>query len=310
MAGLGRGLNSLINLSNTAKTERDNSTGNPVSVAVDEVKSDNTDKGIVNISLSELKASVYQPRKSFDEESINELAQSIKEHGLLEPLLVKKVPDSTLYEIICGERRYRACKVAKLDKIPCIVRDDLEINGYAIALIENIQREDLNPVEMANAFSLMISECNLTQDELAKTLGKSRSTVTNILRINNLHEEIKKMIVAHQIDLGHAKVILSLDDKDIQLKAALYVVKHKLSVRKTEDLVKKLQDGNFDSLEKSCPKYQNDNFKTWESAISNSLEGVKVKISASNDEKGKITLSYSSKEQLDSLIKYFSSDKK
>ncbi|MGN1281625.1 MAG: ParB/RepB/Spo0J family partition protein [Succinivibrio sp.] len=309
MAGLGRGLNSLINLSNTAKTERDNSVNNSVS-AVEEIKNTNNENGIVNISLSELKASAYQPRKSFDEESINELAQSVKEHGLLEPLLVKRIPDSNLYEIICGERRYRACKLAKLDKIPCIVRDDLELNGYAVALIENIQREDLNPVELANAFSLMISECSLTQEELAKTLGKSRSTVTNILRINNLHEEIKKMIVAHQIDLGHAKVILSLEDKELQLKAALYVVKHKLTVRKTEDLVKKLQSGNMDSLDNKSSKYQNENFKNWESMISSSLEGVKVKISASNDERGKITLSYSSKEQLDNLISYLSADKK
>lgn len=123
-----------------------------------------------------------------------------------------------MYEIICGERRYRACKLANLSSIPCLIRDDLELNGYAVALIENIQREDLNPVEMANAFLLMLNECNLTQEELAKTLGKSRSSVTNILRINNLHDEIKNMIVDGQIDLGHAKVILSLEDKELQLK--------------------------------------------------------------------------------------------
>ena len=199
------------------------------------------ENSVVLLPIEKLKASVYQPRKAFDEEKLNELASSIKEHGLLEPLLVKKSQDD-LYEIICGERRYRACKLANLSSIPCLIRDDLELNGYAVALIENIQREDLNPVEMANAFLLMLNECNLTQEELAKTLGKSRSSVTNILRINNLHDEIKNMIVDGQIDLGHAKVILSLEDKELQLKAAQYVVKNCLTVRQTEKLVSDIKE--------------------------------------------------------------------
>ena len=208
------------------------------------------ENSVVLLPIEKLKASVYQPRKAFDEEKLNELASSIKEHGLLEPLLVKKSQDD-LYEIICGERRYRACKLANLSSIPCLIRDDLELNGYAVALIENIQREDLNPVEMANAFLLMLNECNLTQEELAKTLGKSRSSVTNILRINNLHDEIKNMIVDGQIDLGHAKVILSLEDKELQLKAAQYVVKNCLTVRQTEKLVSDIKENG---LEDNAPK--------------------------------------------------------
>ena len=280
-----------------APSEKENSTA---TLPVDE-------NSVVLLPIDKLKASVYQPRKDFDEEKLNELASSIKEHGLLEPLLVKKSQDD-LYEIICGERRYRACKLANLSSIPCLIRDDLELNGYAVALIENIQREDLNPVEMANAFSLMLNECNLTQEELAKTLGKSRSSVTNILRINNLHDDIKNMIVEGQIDLGHAKVILSLEDKELQLKAAQYVIKKGLTVRQTEELVKNIKENGLEeNSTKSKESYKNPSFNDWEKNISNVLSGVKVKFNASNEDKGKITLSYTSKEQLEHFLSLFSS---
>ena len=264
------------------------------------------DNSVVLLPIEKLKASVYQPRKAFNEESLNELASSIKEHGLLEPLLVKKSQDE-MYEIICGERRFRACKIAQLASVPCLIRDDLELNGYAVALIENIQREDLNPVEMANAFSLMLNECNLTQEELAKTLGKSRSSVTNILRINNLHDEIKNMIVEGLIDLGHAKVILSLEDKELQLKAAQYVVKNSLTVRQTEKLVSDIKENGLeDNTTKSKKSYKNPSFNECEKNIGNVLSGVKVKFNASNEDKGKITLSYTSKDQLEHFLALFS----
>lgn len=264
------------------------------------------DNSVVLLPIEKLKASVYQPRKAFNEESLNELASSIKEHGLLEPLLVKKSQDE-MYEIICGERRFRACKIAQLASVPCLIRDDSELNGYAVALIENIQREDLNPVEMANAFSLMLNECNLTQEELAKTLGKSRSSVTNILRINNLHDEIKNMIVEGLIDLSHAKVILSLEDKELQLKAAQYVVKNSLTVRQTEKLVSDIKENGLeDNTTKSKKSYKNPSFNEWEKNIGNVLSGVKVKFNASNEDKGKITLSYTSKDQLEHFLALFS----
>ncbi len=264
------------------------------------------ENSVVLLPIEKLKASVYQPRKAFDEEKLNELASSIKEHGLLEPLLVKKSQDD-LYEIICGERRYRACKLVNLSSIPCLIRDDLELNGYAVALIENIQREDLNPVEMANAFLLMLNECNLTQEELAKNLGKSRSSITNILRINNLHDEIKNMIVDGQIDLGHAKVILSLEDKELQLKAAQYVVKNCLTVRQTEKLVSDIKENGLEyNAPKSKKSYKNPSFNDWEKNIGNVLSGVKVKFNASNEDKGKITLSYTSKDQLELFLALFS----
>lgn len=306
MAGLGRGLDSLLSASSKIKNERDNVNKKQEELVV----SSNEDTSIVggnaivsSIPIEKLKASIYQPRKSFDEESLNELADSIKEHGLLEPLIVKKTDD--LYEIICGERRYRACKLAQLDNVPCLVRDDLDSKGYAIALIENIQREDLNPLEMAEAFKQMLDECNLNQDELSKTLGKSRSSVANILRLNNLQSNVKQMVAANQIDLGHAKVLLSIEEPDLQLKTALYVIKNNLTVRQTEELVKNIKVNGIDEEDEKKtkkPSFNNEFFSNWENEISSKLEGIKVKFKATNEDKGKLTLTYSSQEQLKSLL--------
>ena len=227
------------------------------------------ENSVVELPTAQLRASIYQPRQNFDEDSLKELSLSIQEHGLLEPLLVKKAEDG-FYEIICGERRYRACKLASLEKIPCLIRDDLEVNSYAVALIENIQREDLNPVELAKAFALMIDECNLSQEELAKTL-------------------------------------LALEDGEVQLKAALYVIKKSLSVRQTEALVKDIKENGTDSFEKKEKvSYNNENFNNWEKDLSSKLSGVKVKFKAVSDDKGKVTLSYSSKEELEEILKCFS----
>lgn len=304
MAGLGRGLDSLLSASSKIKKERETETKTQEEIAVvnNETTTSVGENVVASLPIEKLRASIYQPRKSFDEESLQELADSIKEHGLLEPLIVKKTDD--LYEIICGERRYRACKLAQLDTVPCLVRDDLDSKGYAIALIENIQREDLNPLEMAEAFKQMLDECNLNQDELAKTLGKSRSSVANILRLNNLQSNVKKMVAANQIDLGHAKVLLSIEEPDLQLKTAFYVIKNNLTVRQTEELVKNIKVNGIDDEEKKTkkPSFDNEFFSNWENEISSKLSGVKVKFKATNEDKGKLTLTYSSQEQLKSLL--------
>lgn len=304
MAGLGRGLDSLLSASSKIKKERETETKTQEEIAVvnNETTTSVGENVVASLPIEKLRASIYQPRKSFDEESLQELADSVKEHGLLEPLIVKKTDD--LYEIICGERRYRACKLAQLDTVPCLVRDDLDSKGYAIALIENIQREDLNPLEMAEAFKQMLDECNLNQDELAKTLGKSRSSVANILRLNNLQSNVKQMVAANQIDLGHAKVLLSIEEPDLQLKTALYVIKNNLTVRQTEELVKNIKVNGIDDEEKKTkkPSFDNEFFSNWENEISSKLSGVKVKFKATNEDKGKLTLTYSSQEQLKSLL--------
>lgn len=305
MAGLGRGLDSLLSESKKNREEkvRENEVSQPLNTISQDIFTSEKNK-IVELPISILKPSIYQPRKNFDKESLDELSLSIKEHGLLEPLLVKK-SDEDKYEIICGERRYRACKLANLENVPCLIRDDLGDNGYAVALIENIQREDLNPLEMAQAFNLMLEECKLSQEDLAKTLGKSRSSIANIVRLNNLQEDVKKMILANQIDLGHAKVLLSLDDPNLQLKAALYVIKKSLSVRQTEQLVKNIKLNNTEELEPTSTKEKvENNFGGLEEELNQKFSGIKFKFKATSEEKGKITLSYSSKEQLDNLLAF------
>ena len=305
MAGLGRGLDSLLSESKKNREEkvRENEVSQPLNNISQDILTSEKNK-IVELPISILKPSIYQPRKNFDKESLEELSLSIKEHGLLEPLLVKK-SDEDKYEIICGERRYRACKLANLENVPCLIRDDLGDNGYAVALIENIQREDLNPLEMAQAFNLMLEECKLSQEDLAKTLGKSRSSIANIVRLNNLQEDVKKMILANQIDLGHAKVLLSLDDPNLQLKAALYVIKKSLSVRQTEQLVKNIKLNNTEELEPTSTKEKvENNFGGLEEELNQKFSGIKFKFKATSEEKGKITLSYSSKEQLDNLLDF------
>ena len=305
MAGLGRGLDSLLSESKKNREEkvRENEVSQPLNTISQDILTSEKNK-IVELPISILKPSIYQPRKNFDKESLEELSLSIKEHGLFETLLVKK-SDEDKYEIICGERRYRACKLANLENVPCLIRDDLGDNGYAVALIENIQREDLNPLEMAQAFNLMLEECKLSQEDLAKTLGKSRSSIANIVRLNNLQEDVKKMILANQIDLGHAKVLLSLDDPNLQLKAALYVIKKSLSVRQTEQLVKNIKLNNTEELEPTSTKEKvENNFGGLEEELNQKFSGIKFKFKATSEEKGKITLSYSSKEQLDNLLAF------
>ncbi len=294
MAGLGRGLSSLLSESKKYKEEKLSSP----SPEKENGQLDNN-KGIVDIELDKLEPSVYQPRKFFDNESISELANSISEHGLLEPLLVKK-NNNGKFAIICGERRFRACKLASLTKVPCIIRDDLENNAYAIALIENIQREDLNPLELSKALEQMIHECNLSQDALAKSLGKSRSSIANILRLRNLHPDVQKQLAIGSLDLGHAKVLLGLK-YELQPQAANIVISKGLNVRQTEDFVEEIKKEKNDKSDVS--KYRPKEYESWEKSLSSRFKGLKVKFSGKNADNGKVTLSYSSHEQLVELLK-------
>ncbi len=318
MPGLGRGLDALLSDSRKAHEQRQQETQEHT-VAVSETASEglsmftgqdvqtgsedgSSGERILSISADALTASKYQPRKNFDDESIQELADSIKEHGLLEPLLVRNADEEGKYEIICGERRYRACKLAGLNEIPCLVRDILENKAYAVALIENIQREDLNPLEQAGALQLMLDECSLTQDELAKTLGKSRSSIANLLRLNNLAPEVKEMLSDGTLDLGHAKVILSLDT-GLQAKTAAYVVKKDLTVRQTEAFVKEIKEKDpDDGGDKPEKPARSENFAVWENALCEKLSGIKVKFSGSDSGKGKLTLAYKSEDELAQLL--------
>lgn len=263
-----------------------------------------------DLSIDKLRPSQYQPRTNFDEKAILELSESIAIHGLLEPLLVKKVGDD-IYEIICGERRFRAAKAAKLESVPCLIRDVSDDKGYAIALIENLQREDLNPVEMAIAIDQMMQECNMTQDDVAKNIGKSRSTVANLLRVLKLEDEPLSCLRANKIDLGHAKLLLSLSGSH-QVEACRTIIKKALSVRGTEAYIKELQQKQ-DKKDKSSHSDKEKSKKSedlylellskLEKSVSDRLGGCKAKFKHQHDGKGSLVLSYSSQDELSKIIK-------
>lgn len=312
---LGRGLGALLSESSRAKMAKAQeeqeikqaaeaaegqsvpaANGGTVAAAVD------AENIVVKIPVDKLKASVYQPRKNFDDESLNELADSIREHGLIEPLLVQKTADD-LYEIICGERRYRACKIAGMNEIPCLVREIVKGKAYALALIENIQREDLNPLEQATALSIMLEECGLTQEELAATLGKSRSSITNLLRLNNLTAEVKELVSSGKLDLGHAKVLLGLEG-ELQSKAAALVVQKEMTVRQTEAFVKAIKERGQEAFSKSKPP-KVVGFGDIEKLLKGTIGAVKFKLSGHSTDSGKVTLTFKNKDQLTEILKFF-----
>ena len=280
------------------------------------VSASSDDHLVLNVKLDMLMPSTYQPRHSFDDEAIKELATSIKEHGLLEPLIVKRI-DGGKYEIICGERRYRAARMLSMASVPCLVREVVDEKAYAIALIENIQRENLNPVELAIAFDQMMQECGMTQEEVAKSVCKSRSAVANYLRVLKLEDGSLAALKAGQIDLGHAKVLLSLSGS-AQNEACQIVIERGLSVRATENFVKEfakklearaLEEAQSNTDDSTSEAHRNINYTSYEKSLNAKLKGVKAKFKVSKDGKGKLTFSYDNDKQLDSLLTLLGLDK-
>ena len=255
------------------------------------------DKGLKEIDVSLIKPGPEQPRKDFDEKALQELAQSIKEKGVLQPVIVRKSDDGGYY-IIAGERRWRAAKAAGLKKIPAIVKDVDQSTALELALVENIQRDNLNPVEMADAFKRLIDEYNYTQEELSKRVGKDRATIANYLRILNLPPEIKDLIVNDRISLGHAKAILSLPTKSLQIEVARQVVNKGLSVRETERLC--AQKKTKKQAKGAKKKEKDPNILALEEKLKQSL-GTKVQIHHKG-KKGKIEIQYYSLDELDRLL--------
>ena len=270
------------------------------------------DNRIHQIALSQLNPSSYQPRDYFDDDSIKELASSIMEHGLLEPLIVKRTPEQG-YEIICGERRYRAAKLAGLTELPCLVRDVVDEKAYAIALIENIQRESLNPIELAIAFEQMMQECGMTQEQVAASVGKSRSAVANYLRLTTMNEQVQEALRRGDINFGHGKLIVGFDDAT-QVELCELIIKKQLSVRATEEYIKKHLSA--EQRKKRAPKQgQADKqrlkeqlrsyLEQCESTLNAQLGGVVAKFSlaaSAKSTKGKLTLSYNNEQELEQLL--------
>jgi len=255
---------------------------------------DTNNSGVIEVKLNDIEPNVSQPRKYFDDEKLAQLAESIKQHGVVQPLIVAR--SGSAYRIVAGERRWRAARLAGLQTVPVIVRDFSDRKIMEVALIENIQREDLNPIEEAEAYNKLIDEYGMTQEEISSTVGKSRSAVANSLRLLSLQEKLKELIISGEITSGHARALLAIGDKTMQMKAAEDIMKRGLSVRETEALVKKL------TTRKVSKKQKEDNVEI--KAIEDRLReifGTKVQI-LNNKKKGKILIEYYSVDELDRII--------
>ena len=226
--GLGKGLDSMIPPKRTARAQAQDSAANK-----------NANKsGEVILKINDVEPNKNQPRRTFNEDSLIELSESIKQHGIVQPLVVAKQKD--YYEIIAGERRWRAAKIAGLKEVPVIIKDYSPQEIMEVALIENIQREDLNPIEEAKAYKNLIDEYNLKQDQVAEKVSKSRTAVTNALRLLKLDDRVQEMLINENISSGHARALLGLDDAEKQYNIATQIFDEKLSVRETEKLVKQI----------------------------------------------------------------------
>lgn len=251
------------------------------------------------VKLTKVELSREQPRKQFDADALQELAESIKQFGVLQPLLVQKKED--YYEIIAGERRWRASKLAGLKEVPVIVKEFTEQEAVEISLIENIQREDLNPIEEAMAYKRLMEEFHLKQDAIAERVSKSRTAVTNSMRLLKLDDRVQQMLIDEMISTGHARALLALESKDAQAEVAVKVFDEKLSVRETERLVKELLNPVQKKEEK--PKNQAEElvYKNLEEKIKQII-GSKVAINRKTDNKGKIEIEYYSQEELERIV--------
>lgn len=284
--GLGKGLDSLIPVS-TPKVE---------SVQETE-KTEDSAQGIY-VKITKVEPNRDQPRKNFDEDALQELADSIKQYGIVEPLIVQD--RKTYYEIIAGERRWRAAKLAGLKEVPVIVRNYSEQEIVEISLIENIQREDLNPIEEAQAYKRLLTEFNLKQDEVAERVSKSRTAVTNSMRLLKLCDEVQQMIIDDMITTGHARALISIDDPEQQYTIAQKVFDEKLSVRDVEKLVKNLNKPEKAKKEPVTDKALEAVYQDLEEKLKQSL-GTKVCIASRGDGAGKLEIEFYTHDDLEKI---------
>lgn len=284
--GLGRGLNTLIPSAPAKDTESEKI-----------IKKDEQIKSEIMVPILKVEPNPDQPRRQFDEDSLQELADSIKQYGILQPLIVKK--HENFYEIIAGERRWRAAKLAGLKEVPVLIRDYAENEIVEIALIENIQREDLNPIEEALAYKRLMEEFSLKQDQVASKVSKSRAAITNSLRLLKLDQRVQNLLSEEMITTGHARALLAINDSDQQYEIAMKVFDEKLSVREIEKLVKQMskQKEETPREENKVHEYL---FASMEESLKQAL-GSKVNIKNKNN-KGRIEIEYYSKEELDRLV--------
>jgi ParB family chromosome partitioning protein len=286
--GLGKGLDSLI--TTKVNTQQLNS-------GIKEKPSEKESNFMVKISKVE--PNREQPRKKFDEDALLELAESIKQYGVLQPLLVQDKKD--YYEIIAGERRWRAAKLAGLKEVPVIIRNMTEQQIVEISLIENIQRENLNPIEEALAYKKLMEEFHLKQDEIAERVSKSRTAVTNSMRLLKLSDDVQQMVIDEMISTGHARCLISIENKELQHQIALKIFDEKLSVREAEKLVKKILQNKDEKPKEEKDEVIDSIYQNVAEQMRNIL-GTKVEIHQKNKDKGKIEIEYYSSEELNRLL--------
>ncbi|MCH1921138.1 ParB/RepB/Spo0J family partition protein [Shewanella sp. A3A] len=285
--GLGKGLDALLSTSHAASSK-----------AASEPQPQDGASGseqLLNLDIDLLNPGKYQPRKDMSPEALEELAGSIRSQGIIQPIVVRKI-DNDHYEIIAGERRWRAAQIAQLDKIPCIVKQVPDESAVAMALIENIQREDLNAMEEAIALNRLLEEFELTHQQVADAVGKSRTAVTNLLRLNTLNEPVKVMLERGDLDMGHARALLALEG-DKQTMTAKLVASKGLTVRETERLVTRL----LNPVEPAEKPTKDADISRLESKLVETL-GAKVTISHSNKGTGKIVINYQNLSELDGIL--------
>lgn len=294
--GLGKGLDSLIPVGQAPAA--------PKKKVENDINALKEGEAPVMVKITKIEPNREQPRKNFDEDALLELADSIKQFGLLQPILVQD--RKTYYEIIAGERRWRASKLAGLKEVPVIIRNYTEQEIVEISLIENIQREDLNPIEEAQAYKRLLTEFNLKQDEVAERVSKSRTAVTNSMRLLKLCDEVQQMVISDMISTGHARAILSVEDPKQQYELAQKIFDEKLSVRDVEKMVRNL--GKPAKEKKTADKSLDVIYENLQEKLKNTL-GTKVAISSKGDGTGKIEIEFYSHEDLDRLVDIFNGRK-
>ena len=262
-----------------------------------------TDK-LRNIPVDLIKPGKYQPRKNINTEALRELADSIVKQGIVQPVLLRpSSKQSGTYELIAGERRWRAAQMAGLHEVPAVIRELPDQATACIALIENIQREDLNPLEEAETFARLLDEFNMTHEAIAESVGRSRSMVTNLLRLLDLHDDVQKMMLAGDIEMGHARAIVALP-KNLQPELARKVVRQGLSVRTTEQLARQMQHSGQGKKPAKKTAKLDPNIRRLQEDLSGKL-GAKVEIRHQNKGKGLLTIHYNSLDELDGILKKF-----
>lgn len=293
--GLGRGLDALLADNADIKTDENFD----ILAELSENISDLGDSSVKLLKIRDIEPNKNQPRKKFDKEKLEILSESIKQHGLVQPILVKPNLSGT-YTIVAGERRWRAAKLADLKEVPCVVRDMSDTEVMEIALIENLQREDLNPIEEAEGYKRLMDKCDMTQEDVANRIGKSRSAVANSLRLNNLCKEVKQMVINNKLSQGHARTLLGLTDPKQQKETADIIIEKGLNVRQVETLVANLGNKKSSKSKTNISGMMKKYFSEVENELG-SRYGTKVKISEGSN-KGKIEIEYYSRDDLERIL--------